>query len=61
MNLSFTGRIKHAWNAFLNKDPTYVRDNYSNSSYYRPDRIRLTRGNERSIVTYIFNKIALDV
>ena len=61
MNLSFTGRIKHAWNAFLNKDPTYVRDNYSNSSYYRPDRIRLTRGNERSIVTSIFNRIALDV
>ena len=61
MNLSFTGRIKHAWNAFLNKDPTYIRDNYSNSSYYRPDRIRLTRGNERSIVTSIFNRIALDV
>lgn len=54
-------RLKHAWNAFVgNKDPTY---GYGSGAgyYYRPDRPRLTRGNERSIVTSIFNRIALDV
>ena len=54
-------RLQHAWNAFLNnKDPTY---NYgsANGYYYRPDRPRLTRGNERSIVTSVYNRIALDV
>lgn len=54
-------RAKNAWNAFNNRDPTvYYRDvgvGYS----YRPDRPRLTRGNERSIITSVFNRIALDV
>lgn len=53
-------RLQHAWNAFTNRDPT---DNYSNSSYgssYRPDRHRLSRGNERSIATSVFNRIAMD-
>ena len=54
-------RFKNSWNAFVNRDPTYRREEYSNGSYYRPDRVRLTRGNERSIVTSIFNRIALDV
>ena len=60
MELTIGSRIKHAWNAFVNKDPT-IHNNYSYGSYYRPDRVRLTRGNERSIVTSIFNRIALDV
>lgn len=54
-------RLQHGWNAFLNnKDPTY---NYGSGGgyYYRPDRPRLTRGNERSIVTSVYNRIALDV
>lgn len=54
-------RLQHGWNAFLNnKDPTY---NYGSGTgyYYRPDRPRLTRGNERSIITSVYNKIALDV
>lgn len=53
-------RLQHGWNAFLNnKDPTY---NYGSGTgyYYRPDRPRLTRGNERSIVTSVYNRIALD-
>lgn len=57
-------RLQHAWNAFMNKDPTYYRYNYNElgSSYSnRPDRVRLTRGNERSIVTSLYNRIALDV
>lgn len=55
-------RIKHGWNAFVNnRDPTYTRESFGESYYYRPDRVRFTRGNERTIVTSIYNKIALDV
>ena len=54
-------RIKHAWNVFMNRDPTYSYRNSGSTYYHRPDRIRLTGGNERSIVTAIFNRIALDV
>ena len=61
MEMTVGARIKHAWNAFLNRDPTNTYSNYSSGSYYRPDRVRLSRGNERSIVTSIFNRIALDV
>ena len=60
MEVNVGSRFRRAWNAFLNRDPT----NYNNigTSYsYRPDRPRLTRGNERSIITAIFNRIALDV
>ena len=62
MELTLGSRIKHAWNAFLNRDPTTNSyTHYSSGSYYRPDRARLSRGNERSIVTSVFNRIALDV
>lgn len=55
-------RLKHAWNAFTNKDPTIEYRNYGGgySTFYRPDRPRFTRGNERSIVTSVYNRIALD-
>lgn len=58
--MELTNRIKHAFNAFMNRDPTSYRDLGPGYSY-RPDRPRLTRGNERSIVTSINNRIALDV
>ncbi len=59
MEMSFSSRLKKAWNAFKNRDPTF---NYQGVGYsYRPDRPRLTRGNERSIVTSVYNRIALDV
>ncbi len=61
MELTIGARFKHAWNAFINRSPTNSHQDYSMGSYYRPDRVRLTRGNERSIVTSIFNRIALDV
>lgn len=63
MDLKFSDRLAHAWNAFLNRSPTdyYYPPNYGIVSTYRPDRPRLTRGNERSIVTSVFNRIALDV
>lgn len=57
-------RIKHGWNAFINnRDPTNdYRDRDLGMSYsYRPDRVRFTRGNEKTIVTAIYNRIALDV
>ena len=59
--MGFTDRLQHAWNAFLNKDPTNYYADYGQSSGYRPDRPRLSRGKERSIVTSIFNRIAMDV
>lgn len=53
-------RFKRAWNAFFNRDPTNF--NRIEATYsYRPDRVRLTRGNERSIATSIYNRIAMDV
>lgn len=59
--MNFIDRLRHSWNAFMNRDPTYdsrsIGPGYSN----RPDRPRFTRGNERSVVTAIFNRIALDV
>ena len=55
-------RIKHGWNAFRNnRDPTYVPMDLGATYSRRPDRVIFTRGNERSIITAIFNKIALDV
>jgi hypothetical protein len=57
-------RIRNGWNAFVNnKDPTYTHVDYDTGGgyYYRPDRVRFTRGNERSIVTAIYNRIALDI
>ena len=61
MNLSLGTRLKHAWNAFRNRDPTVNYMGYGQGYSYRPDRRRLTRGNERSIVTSVYNRIALDV
>lgn len=55
-------RIKNGWNAFFNnRDPTYDYRNIGAGYSYRPDRVRFTRGNERSIVTSVYNRIALDV
>ena len=54
-------RVKHAWNAFFNRDPTTHYRDIGMSSSYRPDRPRLSRGNERSIVTSVYNRIAMDV
>ena len=54
-------RLQHAWNAFFNRDPTSNYRTNEISYSYRPDRPRLSRGNERSIVTAIYNRIALDV
>lgn len=61
--MEFMDRLKHAWDVFMNnRDPTQRYQEPPGSSYaYRPDRVRFTRGNERTIVTAICNRIALDV
>lgn len=58
---TFAERLQHGWNAFINnKDPTTQTIYYGGYSY-RPDRVRLTRGHERSIINSIYNRIAIDV
>lgn len=61
MELSVGSRFKNAWNAFRNREPTKVFQDIGYGYSYRPDRFHLTRGNERSIVTSVYNRIALDV
>lgn len=62
MSEPFFTRLKHAWNAFINnKDPVINYGVLGSSYYYRPDRQRFTGGNERTIVTSVYNRIALDV
>lgn len=58
--MGFIDRVQRGWNAFRNRDPTYYTGSLGASYSQRPDRIRLTRGNERSIITSIFNRIAMD-
>lgn len=60
--MGFGERLQHAWNAFVNnRDPTYFYREVGTSYPVRHDRPRLTRGNERSIITSVINRIALDV
>lgn len=56
----FLDRLKHGWNAFLNNDESRANYSYGFSYGSRPDRVRLTRGNEKSIITAIYNRIASD-
>ena len=57
----FTDRLQHAWSA-LTRAPTEVPYREMGEAYStRPDRRRLTRGNERSIINSIYNRIAMDV
>lgn len=58
---AFGSRLKHAWNAFFNKDPTPIKHiNFGAGYSYRPDRIHYSRGKERTIIASIFNRISLD-
>ena len=60
MSLSIGARLQHAWSAFRNKDPAIRYGDIGPGYGYRPDRVRFTRGNERSIVTSVYNRITLD-
>lgn len=61
MEFSFGSRLKHAWDIFRNKEPSYSYNHAGASYSVRPDRPRFTRGNERTTVTSVYNRIALDV
>ena len=61
MEINFGSRLIHAWNAFLGRDLTSGYRDIGVSYSNRPDRVRFSRGNERSIVTSLFNRIAMDV
>lgn len=53
-------RLQHGWNAFRGRDrPTFI--DYGEASYRKPDKVHLRTGNERSIITAIYNRIAMDV
>ena len=58
--MDFKNRIKHAWNAFMNKDPTPATE-LGPSSYYYPERTQTRSQTDRSMITSIFNRIAIDV
>lgn len=60
MNMSFGERLKHAWNVFLNRDPTYIPKDAGTGYFYRPDRPRFSRGNERTIISSVYNRLAVD-
>lgn len=54
--------LQHSWNAFKSRDQTAMHyEPYGYASYSKPDRVRLSLGNERSIVSSLYNRIALDV
>lgn len=60
MEVTFGSRLKHAWNAFLGNEFRNYQYSLGPSSSYRPDRPIFSRGNERSIITSVYNRIALD-
>lgn len=53
MEMNIGSRLKHAWNAFLNRDPPGSRY-YGGGYSYRPDRMRFSRGSERTIINAIY-------
>jgi len=60
--MAFTDRLKQAWNAFMNKDPTPTSYyHYGNISTFKPDRVRRSITSERTIIMSIMNRISLDV
>lgn len=61
MEMTVATRLKHAWNTFMNRDSYVSRMSIGPSYGYRPDRPLFSRGNERSIITSVYNRIALDV
>jgi len=58
---NFIERLKHSWNAFRGRDRPVPSYNYGDPSWTRPDRVRLRAGSERTIITAIYNRIAMDV
>lgn len=61
MENTLGSRVKRAWNAFTNRDPTMRYRPFESGYSYRPDRTKFSRGNEKSMVTSVYNKIAISV
>ena len=61
MSITPATRFKRAWNAFLSREPTYNFDHHGYGYSYRPDRFRSIPRVDRTIVSSIRNRIALDV
>lgn len=59
-NQNLWSRLVHGWNAFMNRDPPMAYRDYGGGYSYRPDRVRFSRGNERTIVTSVITRIAMD-
>lgn len=59
-NQNLWSRLVHGWNAFMNRDPPMTYRDYGGGYSYRPDRVRFSRGNERTIVTSVITRIAMD-
>ena len=57
---TFGDRLTHAWNAFMNRDPTPTF-NFGEVSYRNPVNLRPIKGIEKSIVTSIYNRLSIDV
>ena len=58
--MGLINRLQHGWNAFINRDPTLDYRSGEVTYSYRPDRVRFSGGNEKTIVTSIYNRIAID-
>lgn len=58
--MGLLNRLQHSWNAFMNRDPTSDYQPSTVTYSYRPDRVRFSGGNEKTIVTSIYNRIAID-
>jgi len=59
---SFKDRLQHAWNAFAQREPPRkVFNYYSNSSFSRPDRVKLLPANSKTIISSIYTRISIDV
>ena len=58
---SLGDRLKHAWNAFSNTDNFYSYSDVGSGSFFRPDRPRMTRGSEQSILNGIITRLSIDV
>ncbi len=58
--MGFLDRLKHGWNAFIDDKPAMAWTYGGSIDSSRPDRVRFTRGNEKSIITAVYNRIATD-
>lgn len=54
-------RLQHSWNAFRGRDRPNSARFEGPATYYRPDQVRLRVANDRSLITAIYNRIAMDV